>query len=183
MPPPASPSSCCGAKRRHWPRPRASPVGSCPSPIRIRRRRPWRWHCERAPASEPMWQRSRSRAAAEGGAPVIPIVTPEEMKAVDEAAPEPTEVLVHRAGGFVARTALDMLGGSYGRRVVVVAGKGNNGADGRDAATRLRRRGVRVDVVEAADAPAQLPDSDLVIDAAYGTGFHGDYQAPSPGGP
>jgi len=109
-------------------------------------------------------------------------VTPEEMKAVDAAAPEPTDVLVHRAGGAVARTAVDMMGGVYGRRVVVVAGKGNNGADGRDAAVRLRRRGIRVHVIEAADAPSRLPDADLVIDAAYGTGFHGEYQAPDPGG-
>src|SRR5436305_1472708 len=58
------------------------------------------------------------------------------MKAVDEAAPEPTDVLVHRAGGAVARTAFDMLGGVYGRRVVVVAGKGNNGADGLRAGER-----------------------------------------------
>jgi NAD(P)H-hydrate epimerase len=104
------------------------------------------------------------------------------MKAVDAAAPEPTDVLVHRAGGAVARIALDMLGGVYGRRVVVVAGKGNNGADGRDATARLRQRGVRVQLVEAADAPARLPAADLVIDAAYGTGFHGEYQAPDPGG-
>jgi hydroxyethylthiazole kinase-like uncharacterized protein yjeF len=112
---------------------------------------------------------------------LIAVVTPAEMKAVDEAAPEPTDVLVHRAGGAVARVALDMLGGAYGRRVVVVAGKGNNGADGRDAAVRLRRRGLRVEVIEAADAPARLPAADLVIDAAYGTGFHGEYQAPDPG--
>ena len=112
---------------------------------------------------------------------MIPVVTPEEMKAVDAAAPEPTEVLVHRAGGVVARTAVDMMGGVYARRVVVVAGKGNNGADGRDAAARLGRRGVRVQVIEAADAPVRLPDADLVIDAAYGTGFHGEYQAPDPG--
>jgi NAD(P)H-hydrate epimerase len=104
------------------------------------------------------------------------------MKAVDAAAPEPTDVLVHRAGGAVARIALDMLGGVYGRRVVVVAGKGNNGADGRDAAARLRQRGVRVQLIEAADAPARLPAADLVIDAAYGTGFHGEYEAPDPGG-
>jgi hydroxyethylthiazole kinase-like uncharacterized protein yjeF len=113
---------------------------------------------------------------------VIPVVTPDEMKAVDEAAPEPTDVLVHRAGGFVARAALDMLGGAYGRRVVVVAGKGNNGADGRDAATRLRRKGVRVELVEAAEIAERLPLSDLVIDAAYGTGFRGEYRAPDPGG-
>jgi NAD(P)H-hydrate epimerase len=66
--------------------------------------------------------------------------------------------------------------------VVVVAGKGNNGNDGRDAARRLERRGVRTVVFDAAGAPDRLPRSDLVIDAAYGTGFHGDYAAPDPNG-
>lgn len=111
----------------------------------------------------------------------IPIVTPEEMRAIDAAAPEPVEVLVDRAGAAVARHALDILGGAYGRRVVVVAGKGNNGADGRIAAARLERRGVRVQVVDAAAAPAVLPAADLVIDAAYGTGFRGRYDAPDTG--
>ena len=112
---------------------------------------------------------------------MIPVVTPEEMKAVDEAAPEPTEVLVQRAGWAVARAALRMVGG-YGRRAVVVAGKGNNGADGRAAAARLRRRGLGVTVVGATDAPDRLPPCDLVVDAAYGTGFHGDYRPPDPAG-
>jgi NAD(P)H-hydrate epimerase len=103
------------------------------------------------------------------------------MSAVDAAAPEPVEVLVGRAGAAVARVALDMLGGTYGRRVVVIAGKGNNGADGRDAAARLRRRGVRVAVIDAADALRSVPPCDLVIDAAYGTGFRGEYDAPDPG--
>src|SRR5205807_1268563 len=92
---------------------------------------------------------------------MIPVVTPEEMKAIDQAASEPTEVLVHRAGGAVARVALAMMGGAYGRRVAVVAGKGNNGADGRDAADRLRRRRARVDVVDAADAPSRLEGDDV----------------------
>src|SRR5437868_5661328 len=104
------------------------------------------------------------------------------MAEIDRGAAEHVDVLIGRAGGFVARAALELLGGAYGRRVVVVAGKGNNGADGRDAAERLRRRGVRVHVVEATDSPEQLPPSDLVIDAAYGTGFRGEYQAPDPGG-
>ncbi|HEX6570081.1 MAG TPA: NAD(P)H-hydrate epimerase, partial [Acidimicrobiales bacterium] len=111
-----------------------------------------------------------------------PVLTPEEMGAVDAAAPEPVEVLIGRAGAAVARQALDMLGGAYGRRVVVVAGKGNNGNDGRDAARRLRRRGVRVRVVDAAPTPERLPAADLVIDAAYGTGFRGDYAPPDPAG-
>jgi NAD(P)H-hydrate epimerase len=113
---------------------------------------------------------------------VQPIVTPEEMAEIDRAAPEPVEVLIGRAGAAVARHAVRMMGGSYGRRVVVVAGKGNNGNDGRDAATRLRARGVRVDVIDAAAAEGtRLPRADLVVDAAYGTGFRGEYRAPDPG--
>jgi len=112
---------------------------------------------------------------------MIPVVTPEEMAAIDAAAPEPTEVLIQRAGAAVARRAILEMGGSYGRRVVVVAGKGNNGADGRVAADRLRRRGVRVQVVAARDCPPRLPPCDLVVDAAYGTGFRGSYTAPEPG--
>jgi ADP-dependent NAD(P)H-hydrate dehydratase / NAD(P)H-hydrate epimerase len=110
---------------------------------------------------------------------VIPIVTPEEMAAVDAAAPEPVGLLIERAGAAVAAAALDLLGGAYGRRVVVLAGKGNNGADGRSAARRLAARGVRVTVVDTVDAPPWLPPADLVIDAAYGTGFHGEHVPPS----
>jgi NAD(P)H-hydrate epimerase len=113
---------------------------------------------------------------------VVPITTPEEMAAVDAAAPEPVEELVGRAGAALAREAVRMLGGTYGRRVVVVAGKGNNGADGREAAARLRRRGVRVTLFDATEAPAELPAADLVVDAAYGTGFRGSYLAPDPRG-
>jgi NAD(P)H-hydrate epimerase len=109
---------------------------------------------------------------------VIPIVTPEEMGAIDRAAPEPVEVLIARAGAAVARAALELLGGSYGRRVVVVAGKGNNGNDGREAARRLRGRGVRVVEVPAEAVPPTLPAADLVIDAAFGTGFRGTWRAP-----
>ncbi|HEX6166254.1 MAG TPA: NAD(P)H-hydrate dehydratase [Acidimicrobiales bacterium] len=111
-----------------------------------------------------------------------PVLTPEQMGAVDAAAPEPTELLIGRAGAAVARQAVAMLGGTYGRRVVVVAGKGNNGNDGREAARRLRRRGVRVLEIDAVGAPERLPASDLVIDAAYGTGFRGEYAPPDPAG-
>jgi ADP-dependent NAD(P)H-hydrate dehydratase / NAD(P)H-hydrate epimerase len=112
---------------------------------------------------------------------VIPVLEPAELRALDAAAPEPTEVLVERAGAAVARAALRRLGGAYGRRVVVVAGKGNNGADGRAAARWLRRRGARVLVLDAEGAPDRLPPCDLVVDAAYGIGFKGDYVAPDPG--
>lgn len=112
---------------------------------------------------------------------MIPLLTPTEMAEVDAAAPEPVEVLVERAGASVAHHALDLMGGAYGRRVVVLAGKGNNGADGRAAGRVLARRGVRVQVVDASDAPDRLPPAHLVVDAAYGTGFRGTYDAPDAG--
>ena len=89
--------------------------------------------------------------------------------------------LVARAGTAVARGALGLLGSAYGRRVVGLAGKGNNGADGRVAATALARRGAKVQVVEPSERP--LPACDLVVDAAFGTGFRGSYDAaPAPSG-
>jgi len=113
-----------------------------------------------------------------------PVLTVAEMQAVDAAAAATTslDVLVERAGTAVAGSALGLLGGAYGRRVVLVCGGGNNGADGRVAARLLARRGARVRVV----APGELgsigdtgPRVDLVVDAAYGTGFRGDYDAPT----
>lgn len=103
------------------------------------------------------------------------------MAAIDAAAPEPVEVLIDRAGAAVARAALDLLGGTYGRRVVVLAGPGHNGDDGRAAATRLRRRGVRVamvDAVAAARTGEPLPPADLYVDAAFGTGLSRPYSPP-----
>ena len=111
---------------------------------------------------------------------MIPIVTPAEMVAIDAAAPEAVEVLIDRAGAAIARRALTLVGGAYGRRVVVVAGKGNNGNDGRAAAARLAACGVQVRMFDAENAPAVLPSCDLVIDAAYGTGLQRDYVAPRP---
>jgi ADP-dependent NAD(P)H-hydrate dehydratase / NAD(P)H-hydrate epimerase len=112
---------------------------------------------------------------------MLPVLKPSQMAAADAAAPEPIDELIDRAGRAVARTALNMLGGSYGRVVVVIAGKGNNGADGRVAAAVLRRRGVQVKIVDAAALPATLPSAGLVIDAAYGTGFRGEWLAPDVG--
>ncbi len=105
------------------------------------------------------------------------------MGAIDAAAPEPVEVLIDRAAWAVARSALGLLGRTYGARVLVLAGKGNNGNDGRVAARFLAARGVRCRV-EAADfqpSPSDLARCDLVIDAAYGTGFRGSWDAPDVG--
>jgi ADP-dependent NAD(P)H-hydrate dehydratase / NAD(P)H-hydrate epimerase len=110
---------------------------------------------------------------------VRPVVTVAEMRAADAAALAHVDqaALVARAGTAVAFAALRLLGSGYGHRIVVVAGKGNNGADGRVAGAVLRRRGSRVTLLDAA-APGRLPPCDLVIDAAYGTGFRGTYAAP-----
>lgn len=111
-----------------------------------------------------------------------PIVTPERMRRVDEraiACGTPLDVLVERAGWAVARAAREILGGTYGRRVLIVAGPGNNGADGRVAARVLGERGVSVRLIAADDLPPVLPDADLLIDAAYGTGFRGEWHPPA----
>ncbi|MEO8692508.1 MAG: NAD(P)H-hydrate dehydratase [Acidimicrobiales bacterium] len=113
---------------------------------------------------------------------MIPIVTPDEMAAIDAAASEPVAVLIERAGAAVAAQAIALLGGIYGRSVAVVEGAGNNGNDGRVAARRLRSRGARVIEIPATAAPAQLPEVDLVIDAAYGTGLKRPYDAPARAG-
>jgi len=113
---------------------------------------------------------------------MLPIVTPAEMRVIDAAAADPVDVLIERAGSAVARVAIRMLGGTYGRTVLVIAGRGNNGNDGRVAARLLAARGVKVRVYDAAACPPVLPPADLVIDAAYGTGFHGGWRAPDVGG-
>jgi ADP-dependent NAD(P)H-hydrate dehydratase / NAD(P)H-hydrate epimerase len=112
---------------------------------------------------------------------VLPVLTAGEMRAADAAALSTVshETLVGRAGTAVGHAALGLLGGAYGRRVTVVVGKGSNGADGRVAAVLLAGRGARVTVIAADDAPSALPRCDLVIDAAYGTGFRGSYDAPA----
>jgi NAD(P)H-hydrate epimerase len=109
------------------------------------------------------------------------ILTPAEMAARDSAAiaagiSEAT--LVDRAGGAVARGARRLLGGTYGRRVVIVCGKGNNGADGRVAGQRLAGWGARVERFELAGLEQArlhraLGRADLAVDAMYGTGFRG----------
>lgn len=112
---------------------------------------------------------------------MIPVVTPAEMGAADArtiAAGTPESVLVTRAGRAVGRRVREVLGGTYGRRIVVLAGKGNNGADGRIAAAALREWGSRVAVVDITQ-PVSARDrraiarADAVVDAMFGTGFRG----------
>lgn len=112
------------------------------------------------------------------------VLSVDEFRALDASADVGIDVLIERAGSVVARVAKTMLRGTYGRRVVVLAGPGKNGADGRVAAAQLRAEGVAVTVIDVdkhSAAPTSVADCDLVIDAVYGTGFHGSYRAPDVG--
>ena len=90
-----------------------------------------------------------------------PLYTAEEMKAAE--AGHDVEAMMERAGSaVVAAVSRDY----PGRRVVAVCGKGANGGDGRIAAQKLG--------AEVVEVGAQLPAADVVIDAIFGTGFHGE---------
>lgn len=135
-----------------------------------------------------------------------PVLTPEEAGELDRATQArgiPAETLMERAGRATARAAVDLVGGCYGRRAVVVCGKGNNGGDGYVAARHLARWGMRVAVIALADPGALrepaaanarrlvsdtrirprafdpmalqrlLSRADVAIDAIFGTGFVG----------
>jgi ADP-dependent NAD(P)H-hydrate dehydratase / NAD(P)H-hydrate epimerase len=90
-----------------------------------------------------------------------PLYTAEEMKAAE--AGHDVEALMERAGGAVA----DTVARNYpGGRVVAVCGKGANGGDGRIAAQKLG--------AEVVEVGAELAPADVIIDAIFGTGFHGE---------
>lgn len=130
-----------------------------------------------------------------------PLPTPKQMAAADRAAigtGTPASVLMDRAGRAVARAVIEIAGGRYGRRVAVVCGRGNNGGDGFVAARVLRRAGLAVTCLSVEDIGGvqgaarehldrltdsggrivpfeakRLRDADVIVDAIFGTGFHG----------
>ena len=75
------------------------------------------------------------------------LVTADQMRRLEQAC-IPLGVslddLMERAGLEVARCARSLLGGAAGRRIVVLVGPGNNGADGFVAARHLQRWGAEV---------------------------------------
>ncbi|MDP9242084.1 MAG: NAD(P)H-hydrate epimerase, partial [Actinomycetota bacterium] len=76
-----------------------------------------------------------------------PVLTPSEAAALDEAASArgiSTHTLMERAGYAVAVEAARVAGGRSGRRVLVVAGNGNNGGDGAVAARAMSGWGMGV---------------------------------------
>ena len=80
--------------------------------------------------------------------------------------PDTADELMERAGAAVAREAMRAF--PRARRFAVVCGGGANGGDGRIAARVLCEAGR--DAVETTD-PA---GADVVVDALFGTGFHGE---------
>lgn len=109
-----------------------------------------------------------------------PVLTPEQMGAADRraiAAGTPEVVLMARAGSAVAAAVRAELGGTYGRRVTIVCGPGNNGGDGHVAARVLRGWGVRVDTFVLGEGLARdrcarsLWRADALVDAMFGTGL------------
>lgn len=123
-----------------------------------------------------------------------PVLTADQARRQDELAIDPPATLLERAGLRVALEAA-AIGATYGSRVAVLAGPGNNGGDGYVAARFLRGRGVAVDLYALADpatseaAAARLQaraagaverawgdprPADLVVDALFGAGFRGD---------
>jgi hydroxyethylthiazole kinase-like uncharacterized protein yjeF len=81
---------------------------------------------------------------------VIPLATAAEMRRADRRAIEdlgvPGVVLMENAGRGAADLIERVLGPARGRRVAVVAGKGNNGGDGFVVARHLAGRGATVEV-------------------------------------
>ena len=135
-----------------------------------------------------------------------PILTPQESAELDRRSAErgiTVETLMENAGAAVARASVGVAGGSYGKRAVVVCGKGNNGGDGLVAARHLLRAGlgvavaILVDPSELRGAAAssfsgfveaggrwgsfdpgrlrrELDRADVAVDAIFGTGFRGE---------
>lgn len=129
---------------------------------------------------------------------MLDILTAEDVRRQDadcEARGITTESLMGNAGFAVAAAARRMLGGTYGRRVVVVCGKGNNAGDGLVAGRWLASWGAHAtavlllgdqDLKGAARANLERfggrrrgPETlareagraDLVIDAIFGVGL------------
>ena len=131
----------------------------------------------------------------------IPAITAAQMREVDRTMIEDIGItlvqMMENAGRHLAALAREKLGGDVrGKRIVVLAGRGNNGGGGLVAARRLANWGAQVGVVLAAspneyrDVPAHqlailrkmgveilqsvtLPPSDMILDALIGYGLRG----------
>ena len=92
-----------------------------------------------------------------------PLYTADEMRAAE--AGHDVDAMMELAGRGVAEAVLRRYPDA--RRIACVCGRGANGGDGRIAARVLREAG--------RDAVEELvEDADVVVDALFGTGFHGE---------
>jgi hydroxyethylthiazole kinase-like uncharacterized protein yjeF len=98
-----------------------------------------------------------------------PLYTAAEMRAAEERYPGTVEELMDRAGRSVAAEIMSRFPDA--RRVVGVCGRGANGGDGRIALQALREAGLE------AEESTELEGADVVVDALFGTGFHGKPRA------
>ena len=92
----------------------------------------------------------------------LPALTTEQMREVDRAMIEDFGItlmqMMENAGRHLATLAREKLGGNVeGKRIVVLAGRGNNGGGGLVAARRLANWGAQVCVVPAA-SPNEYQD-------------------------
>ncbi|MDQ5821512.1 MAG: bifunctional ADP-dependent NAD(P)H-hydrate dehydratase/NAD(P)H-hydrate epimerase, partial [Actinomycetota bacterium] len=99
-----------------------------------------------------------------------PLYTAAEMRAAEQG--HDVEQLMERAGAAVASAVLE--GFPDAEEMVVVAGGGANGGDGRIAARLLTEAGKKVRVLDAKTDEPALGDPDLIVDALFGTGFEGE---------
>lgn len=100
-----------------------------------------------------------------------PIMTAAAMRAAEEAAMAggaSVEVLMERAGEALAEAVFRFAGPMP---VLVLAGPGNNGGDGRVAARHLAERGADVRLVPLADLSDSTEVSAVLVDALFGTGL------------
>jgi NAD(P)H-hydrate epimerase len=98
-----------------------------------------------------------------------PLYSADEMRAAEEAHPgfpRTMPELMERAGEAVAREAMRAF--PRARRFAAVCGKGSNGGDGRVAVRVLAEAGREAVETE------ELEGYDVVLDALFGTGFHGE---------
>ncbi|HEY7453445.1 MAG TPA: NAD(P)H-hydrate dehydratase [Thermoleophilaceae bacterium] len=106
-----------------------------------------------------------------------PLYEADEMRAADAWAIEeqgvPQDDLMARAALGLARVTAAV---AREGPIRIVAGKGNNGGDGRVAARLLAEDGHEVDVIDGTEPfdPAALDGSGAVVDALLGTGFEGE---------
>jgi NAD(P)H-hydrate epimerase len=90
-----------------------------------------------------------------------PLYTADEMRAAEEG--HDVEAMMERAGRAVADAVLRRYPDA--QRIAAVCGKGANGGDGRIALRVLAETG--------RETSEELDGADVVIDALFGTGFHG----------